>query len=222
MKKIINALVVLLPWFLRRWVLVHCYGYNIAKTAKIGFSYIFPKYLEMQDGAKIANLNVAVNLDRIQMDCNSSISRGNWITGFPTGTESRHFANDIDRRSELIIGQESAITKNHHIDCTNSIVIGHHTIIAGYRSQFLTHSINVYENRQESKPIVIGDFCFISTSVIFLGGAVLPSCCVIAAGSVYKEREGKEYTLFGGVPARVIKGIPCNSKYFTRMKGFVV
>ncbi len=65
----------------------------------------------MEKGAAIGHLNVAVNLDKMVLGKNSIISRGNWITGFPTGTKSRHFANETDRKSELIIGKESAIKK---------------------------------------------------------------------------------------------------------------
>lgn len=138
----------------------------------------------MEEGASIGAFNIAVHLDRIHLGKSSTIGRSNWITGFPTGTGSRHFAHDKERISELIIGKESAITKNHHIDCTNRIKIGDFVTIAGYRSQFLTHSIDVYKNRQDSHPITIDDYCFVSTSVVILGGATLPAYSVLAAGAV--------------------------------------
>ena len=49
-------------------------------------------------------------------------------------------------------------TKYHHFDCTSNIHIGKFTTIAGYHSQFLTHSIDLYENRQDSNSILIGDY----------------------------------------------------------------
>lgn len=125
------------------------------------------------------------------------------------------------RKSELILGNESAITKKHHLDCTNSIKIGEYTTIAGYNSQFLTHSIDIYEGRQNSKPISIGDYCFISTSVVILGGASLPSYSVLAAGGVLNKPYNENYTLYAGVPARSIKEIPHEAKYFNRKTGFI-
>lgn len=222
MKILINFFVVLLPWCLRRRILNSFYHYEISPTAKIGFSYIFPKHLIMEDGARIGHLNIAIHLDFLKMAENSSIARGNWITGFPTGTSSKHFSHQYDRKSELLVGKESAITKNHHIDCTNRIVIGNYVTVAGYKSQLLTHSINIYEGRQSSKPIFIGDYSFVSTGVILLGGGKLPAYSVLAAGSVLAKDFYDEYVLYGGVPAKPIKNLPHDAAYFIRKKGFVV
>ena len=216
-----KLIVILLPWSLRRKILIKKFGYKIHPTAHIGLSYIYPKYLEMGEGATIEHLNVAVHLDKIVIGSNSSIGRKNWITGFPTGTDSKFFSHDKARKSELIIGRESAITKNHHIDCTNYIHIGDFVTIAGYNSQFLTHSIDVYESRQDSNPIKIGNYCFVSTGVRVLGGAILPSYSVLGAGAVLNKAYTKERILYAGVPAVPKKEFSRNIKYFLREKGFV-
>ena len=184
MQILFNCFVVILPWRIKRWILNRFYKYDLHPKAHIGLSYIFPKHLVMEEGAVIGHLNVAIHLDNMVIGKNSSIARFNWITCFPTGTDSRHFSHQIDRVSRLIIGEESAITKQHHIDCTNSIVIGKFVTIAGYASQFLTHSIDVYEGRQDSHPITIGDYVFVATGVRILGGAELPAHSVLAAGAV--------------------------------------
>ena len=177
----------------------------------------------MEEGSRIGHMNVAIHLSRMVMGCNSTISRSNWITGFPENNNSKHFSHDEKRKSELIIGMESAITKKHHIDCTNSIHIGDFVTIAGYNSQFLTHSIDIYENRQDSHPISIGDYCFVSTAVKVLGGSNLPAYSVLAAGAVLKKRYTKECMLYGGVPAKEKKSLCLkNVKYFHRNKGYVV
>lgn len=221
MKIILNCLLIIMPWKIKKWALTRFYHYDIHPTAKIGLSYIYPKYLEMKEGASIGHFNVAIHLDKIVIGQNSSISRKNWITGFPTGTDSPFFKHDKERKSELIIGKESAITKNHHIDCTNSIHIGDYVTIAGYNSQLLTHSIDVYESRQDSHPITIGDYCFVSTGVIILGGATLPPYSLLAAGAVLTKPYMNSWFIYGGVPAKPIKEIPKNAKYFTRINGFV-
>lgn len=210
-----------MPWKIKMWVLTRFYHYDIHPTARIGLSYIYPKYLEMEEGSSIGHFNVAIHLDKIVLGKNSSIGRSNWITGFPVGTESPFFKHDIARKSELIVGKESAITKKHHIDCTNYIHIGDYVTIAGYDSQFLTHSIDIYESRQDSHPIIIGDYCFVSTKVIVLGGSILPSYSVLAAGAVLNKMYNEEWTLYAGVPAKPKRKIPKEAKYFSRYSGFV-
>lgn len=218
---IVKLLIIHLPWCLKRWCLQHLCGYKIDRSAHIGWAFVFPHHLEMAAGARIGHFTTAIHLDRIVMGENSTIGRSNWITGFPTGTDSKHFAHDKTRCSELIIGREAAITKHHHIDCTNTIRIGAFTTIAGYNSQFLTHSIDVYEGRQDSHPITIGERCFVSTGVKILGGAVLPSYSVLAAGAVLAKPYEEEWTMYGGIPAVAKKTIPHDAKYFTRERGYV-
>ena len=201
MRTLINLIVVILPWPLKKKILKTFYKYQIHDSAHIGLSYIFPKRLVMEEGASIGHFNTAIHLDYMFLGKNATIARNNWITGFPTGTTSRHFAHQKDRICELILGDESAITKKHHLDCTNSITIGKYTTIAGYNSQFLTHSIDIYEGRQDSHPIIIGNYCFISTGVIILGGSRLPNNSVLAAGAVLNKNYTDEWKLYAGVPA---------------------
>src|SRR5690606_32520420 len=107
-----------------------------------------------------------------------------------------------ERSPKLIIGENSAITKNHHFDCTDAITIGKFCTIAGYSSQFLTHSIDVYENRQNSAPISIGNYAFVSTNVVLLGGASLPSYSILGAKALLNKSLTEEWVLYGGIPAR--------------------
>ena len=211
----------LLPWTLRRAVLRGWFKYDIHPTARIGIAWIFPKKLSMGKGSKIDHLSVAVNLDNLVIGNGSSIGRSNWITGFPGGTNSPHFQHQPQRSSELILGDSSAITKQHHIDCTNRIEIGAFSTVAGYQSQFLTHSIDVANNRQDSKPIYIGAYTFIGTNCVILGGASLPAHSVLGAKSLLNEHFEDEWKLYAGVPAKMIKEIPKHAKYFTRKEGFV-
>ena len=217
----IKLMVVLLPWKLKRWILQAVYKYKLHPTARIGFSYVFPKYLEMGENARIGHLNCVIHLDRLQMGANSIISRGNWVTGFPAGTDSRHFAHRPHRRCELILGKESSITKKHHIDCTDAVIIGDFVTVGGYASQFLTHSVDIRESRQDCHPISIGDYCFIGTGVKILGGSVLPARSVLGAGAVLNKRYEKEWTVYAGVPARPVKEIDETAKYFHRESGFI-
>ena len=217
-KKIITML---LPWSLRRMVLNKWFGYKIHPSARIGLAWVFPDKLIMEAGSKIDHLTVAIHLDKIDMRENSSIGRSNWITGFSSLTAGKHFSHQAERTSVLILGRHSAITKHHHIDCTNIIRIGDFVTVAGYQSQLLTHSIDVYKNRQDSHPITIGDYTFIGTNTVILGGARLPDFCVLGAKSLLNKSYDKEWKVYGGVPARPISDIPQDAEYFKRKEGFV-
>ena len=218
---IVKVITFLLPWRLKRFLLIRFFKYEIHPSAQIGYSWIYPKKLIMHSNSKIGNLNVAIHLDLISIGKYSSISRGNWITGFPSKTNSKHFSHQNERESKLLIGEHSAITKNHHIDCTSTITIGNFVTIAGYNSQLLTHSINILENRQDSSPIIIGDYCFVSTNVVVLGGAHLPSYSVLGAKAMLNKKMNQEYCLYGGIPAKFINEIPKTAKYLNRSTGFI-
>ena len=222
MKKILSLLVVLLPWKIRRWLLVRIWKYEIHPGARIGWAYVYPNHLKMAKGSSIDHLTVAVNLELMVLEENSIISRSNWITGFPKNSGSKHFQHQEDRNSQLIVGRESAITKHHHIDCTNSVIIGKYTTIAGYYSQFLTHSINIHDSIQDSSSIIIGDYCFVGTNSVILGGSSLPSHSVLGAKSLLNKKFTEEFMLYGGAPSKIIKPIDKSAKYFHRDKGFVI
>ena len=217
----LKLLLILFPWKVRRWILNSFFGYKIHSSARIGLSYIYPAYLEMEEGSKINHLTVAIYLDKIKMGKNSSIGRNNWITGFPSKKASSYFSHQPNRTSELIVGESSAITKHHHLDCTNTISIGKFVTIAGYQSQFLTHSIDIYENRQDSKPILIGDYTFIGTNVVVLGGSILPAYSVLGAKSLLNKAFTDEFNLYAGVPAKKVSDISKDAKYFYREVGYV-
>lgn len=221
MKKILSIIIIFFPWKFRRWFLIKIWKYDIHSDARIGFSYVYPTFLKMEEGSVIGHLNVVINLERLILGRKSSIARSNWITGFPENTDSLHFKHQRNRRGELIIGNDSAITKHHHIDCTNQVLIGKYVTIAGYYSQFLTHSINIQNNIQDSKPIIIGDYCFVGTNSVLLGGAKLPNYSVLGAKSLLNKAHIKEYMLYGGVPAKPVSEISEDAKYFKRKNGFV-
>jgi len=211
-----------LPWPARRRFLNWKFGYEIDPAATIGLAWIFPRKLIMGKGAKIDHFSVAVNLDLVQMGEESFIGRNNWITGFPTGTSSLHFAHQHSRVSELQLKEGASITKNHHIDCTSSVLIGRFSTIAGYNSQLLTHSIDIIEGRQDSQSIEIGAYSFIGTNSTILGGSVLPDKSVLGAKSLLNKKFSDPGALYAGVPAQKIKDMPNDAKYFTRQEAYII
>jgi acetyltransferase-like isoleucine patch superfamily enzyme len=219
---IIRILVSLVPlWRLKRFLLCRLYGFKIHPSAYIGFSYIFPKYLVMAKESRIGHGNVCKGLSSLKMGRLSSIGQLNWITGFPVNTGSRHFATQQDRDPKLVIAKHAAITSRHLIDCTSSVFIDEFAIVAGYGSQLLTHSIDPWQSMQTSSPVLIGKRSFIGTRAIILPGCNVAPRIIVGAGSIVASSLRDSLCLYAGSPARFIKHLPSDLKFFTRDKGYV-
>jgi acetyltransferase-like isoleucine patch superfamily enzyme len=208
------------PWRLRRALLRFLLGWEIDSRARIGFAFIAPRHLIMGQGAHIGLLTVCKGLDVLELGNHALIGRGNWITGSPSG-DALHYVGDQARLPRLILGEHAAITHRHLVDCTATIEVGSFSTIAGYRSQLLTHSIDLKLGRQAAKRIVIGDYCFVGTNCVVLGGARLPSCSVLAAKSLLTRDFTKTHQIYGGVPAGAVGEASDDWAYFHREKGFV-
>ena len=173
LSSLLYGFTLLWPWPIRRWMLNAFFGYKIDRTAKIGLSWIRPRRLVVGKGSYIGHLNVVKGLDDLIIGEAVVIGRMNWITAFPSGN-SDHFTEDPNRHPALIVEDHAGITNRHIIDCTSKITVGRMSTVAGFQSQFLTHSIDLQESRQRSKEIVIGEYTFVGTGVIVFGGAILP------------------------------------------------
>lgn len=220
-RNFLKIICVIFPWGIKRRLLGLFFGYDLHPKSYIGFAWVYPEKLTMKEGARIAHFTVAIHLDEISMEHKASIGRNNWITGFSTKLKSKHFQHQPNRVSALYMDEGAAVTKHHHFDCTSPIHIGKFTTIAGYYSQLLTHSIDIYESRQDSHPISFGNYCFVGTNVVVLGGASLPDCSVLGAKSLLNKSYSHSHTLYAGNPAKPIQSIDHSAKYFNRQESFV-
>jgi acetyltransferase-like isoleucine patch superfamily enzyme len=220
MRNLIMAISFLFPWFIRRWILKILLGFELHPTSYIGFAWVLPRRLIMEAHTSIGHLTICKNLDLIHMKEYAVIGRGNWITGFPP-IESPHFAHQPDREPQLIMGEHSAITNRHLIDCTSKVTIGKFATFAGFRSQIMTHSVDIEKGRQTSAPVTIGDYSFVGTDCVILGGSTLPSYSVMGAKSLLNKEYEESHHLYAGIPARPVKALPQDYEYFCRETGFI-
>ena len=220
LKKILMLVTTVLPWTIRRSLLERHFGYSIHPTSHIGFGWIWPQRLVLEEHARIGNLNVCKNIDLLHVGAHAVIGQLNWITGFPSGP-SRHFGHQPDRRPEMIVERHAGISSRHFIDCTSRVRIGAYATLAGFRSQLLTHSIDLAAGRQSSEPIEIGEYCFVGTEAVVLGGASLPHHSVLGAKSLLNKKLEIPFQLYGGVPAKPLKTLSPEMEYFRRTEGFV-
>jgi len=220
LNQLLMFLSILLPWPARRSILEKQFGYSIHPTSRIGLAWICPRRLIMEENSRIGHFTLCKNIDLLHLGAHAIIGQLNWITGFPSGN-SRHFAHQMDRHPELILEAHAGISSRHLIDCTARVRIGAFATVAGFRSQLVTHSIDLPAGRQSSEPIEIGEYSFVGTEAVILGGSSLPHHSVLAAKSLLNKKWDEPYRLYGGVPAKPLKELPQDMEYFRRKEGFV-
>jgi acetyltransferase-like isoleucine patch superfamily enzyme len=109
---------------------------------------------------------------------------------------------------DVTIGDYSRI--GIHCTVIGPVCIGHHVNLAqGITVTALNHNFNDTNRRIDeqgitTKPVVIGDDVWIGANAVILPGVSIGSHAVIAAGAVVTS-DVEDYTVVGGVPAKVIK-----------------
>lgn len=117
---------------------------------------------------------------------------------------------EIIHPNNVCIGRDVYIGKNCSLYGYESISIGNNTLIAR-DTIFLTRS-HIFSQRgtpirqqgYSSAPITIGDDVWIGARATILPGVTIGNGSVVAAGSIV-NKSVPEFTVVGGVPAKVIK-----------------
>jgi len=222
MKALIQVLLFVLPWKIRRYSLIWFWGFKIHPKARIGFSIILAKKLIMEKSSLIGSLTICKRIDLLHCKEESQIGTSNFITGFAS-REIDAFSHRVNRKCELVLERHAHITSRHFLDCNGGIYIGEFTTFAGIRSQIMTHSIDPYLNRQDAEPIYIGKYCFVGTGCILLKGSRLPDYSILGAGSVLNKAYSDTGFVYAGAPARPVKKLNIDElKFFNRQNGFVL
>lgn len=217
---VVTVLTMPWPWPVRRRLLHLLLGYDLHPTSHIGLSLIVPKHLVMHAHSAIGTFNVCKGLDLVEMGEYSRLGRLNWISGYPSDSTA-FFGASRNREPSLLMGDHAGITNRHLIDCTATVKIGRFATVAGWRSQILTHSIDLASSTQRALPISLGDFCFVGTSCVVLGGSSLPAYSVLGAQSLLNRAFAETHWLYAGVPSKPIKRLPGDLGYFVRTDGVV-
>lgn len=189
-------------------------GYEIAPDASIGLALINVSHAEIGPGSHIGHFTIIRNLDSLVLASEARIGTFNWVFGMLPSKE--HFADEPDRRSVLVMGEGSALTSRHIVDCTAAVTIGSYATVAGFNSQILTHGIDVGTNRQTSRAVVVGRHAMLGSRVVLLKGACVPDRAVVSAGSVFSGAPKGSGGLWSGAPAKRVREIDERGAYFTR------
>ncbi len=218
-RALIQAICFVLPWGIRRRILARAFGYKIDRSAYIGMSIILADEAILGANARIGSFNYIGRLDRLVLGEAAWIGAYNWIVGLSKSQNSPFFKSKANRRSDLILGRGASIANSHLIDCTDAIEIGELSGVAGWRSQILTHGIDVIRMRQTCAPVIIGANCMTATGAIIMKGVTIAPYTIVGAGSVVTKSVREPYTIVVGNPAVFVRNVPTTAGYFHRATG---
>jgi acetyltransferase-like isoleucine patch superfamily enzyme len=220
------ALLAIMPGIVKRPLLRGLFGYKIGKNVRIGFSVIDVSECEISDDVSIGHFNLFIGTKRLVIGDHSRIGHLNIFRGGDEIILGRYsevirlneinsipepdVVNPVDPR--FILGDGSVITASHKIDFTDRVVFGNKVILGGRNSSLWTH------NRQRTKPIMIGDNCYIGSEIRVAPGGELARNCIIGIGSVITGKLENEYRLVAGVPAKEIKELGEEERFLTEHK----
>jgi len=207
------GVVALFPGFIKRSLYRWLFGYRIAGGVRIGLSVLDAGVVHLAEGARIGHLNLITGIDQFTMGEHAHVDYLNIIRG-GTRVELGRYATvmrfnvlnaipDHDCTtnpiSTLTLADGAMVVSGHRIDFTDSVALGRNVIVGGRSSSLWTH------NRQETAPIVIGDFCYLGSEIRIAPGGRLAAECILALGAVLTGEIRETGSLVGGVPAKVLR-----------------
>ncbi|MBV8787812.1 MAG: hypothetical protein JOZ00_14140 [Mycobacterium sp.] len=158
---------------------------------------------KVADGGAILYFNIFRGLSHVDLGPKSQIGYFNYFTSAP---DYQQFSSWVGR---MIIREGAFVTNRHYFDCSGQIILEAYSAVAGLRSIFQSHELDLAENVTEPGRIVVGSKAVVSTGCILLKDSYLPAKSLLAAGSVMLRpkigAELPESGLYGGSPARFIK-----------------
>jgi acetyltransferase-like isoleucine patch superfamily enzyme len=213
MRLLVAVLFLVLPSRLKRYV-GRLVGWDIHPTAHIGPSWIRVRRLSMGPGAFIGRLNLITKLEELRMEEGAHIGAFNYVKGWwLTAPGFEHIPN---RESALILHKHAMITAQHFIDCVDRLELADYATIAGFRSQILTHTLDIVKDVYVSSPVEIGHHSGVLSACTLLPGVTVPPRCLVSAGSVVTTKFKTELTFYRGNPAEPVRALPESLAIFHR------
>lgn len=215
-KKIATLFLGVLPASkVKNWALTRA-GHDVHPTASIGPNLIWGSLIVVGQGARIGSFNVLRGLVHVRIGQFAEVGQWNWLSAAPFLVAS----SQAPTAGTLSLGEHSSLTSRHYLDASGGITIGRFATVAGVRSVFMTHGINVADNVLDTAPIEIGEYAMIGSSTNFVLGSRVPDHSIVAMGSVVVGTLTETFALYAGAPAKFKKNLE-PGRYSQRSIGMV-
>ena len=211
MKRIMIALLGLAPPCALKNFLFRRLGADIGRNVYFGVNLLWKiDGLKLYHNARLRSFNIFRNVG-FEIGEGSIFGSFNWVSSASGLKKLSNYSG------KLIIGNQCGINSRNYFDCTGGIYFHDFADLAGVRSTFITHQIDVGLSRQTCSPIMIEHHVMVCSNVKVLPGAVIQHSSQVAMGSVVTGKKFPPNSLIAGVPAKYKKNI--NGKFFLRSKG---
>lgn len=178
-------------------------GHRIAPGVRIGFSLLLSRRIYLDADTRIGHLNL-VSTDRLVLRKDATIGHLNLCTGpfsillkpqAALGNRNhltRAARGIVHGPSQLVLGVLSKISAQHRLDLTASILLGHHTQLAGSGTQIWTHGY-IHDPEGPSRyridgAVRLGNNVSIGSRALLTGGARVGSNITVGAGATVTGR----------------------------------
>jgi acetyltransferase-like isoleucine patch superfamily enzyme len=212
LRRVLALLMILLPARPRRLFAIHVLKWDIDPTAYVGRSVFLVRHLSMGPETSIGAMNVFRGLDELRLGTGAKIAQRNWVSAHPLA-HTMHSPGARD--ASLVFGDWAIMTNGHVIDCSDRVEIKAHAAIAGYRTQILTHSLDLVRDRQVTGPVEVGEHSAVMSGCLLLSGTSVPAYSIVSAGSVVTTKLTAEHTFYRGNPAQPVRTLP-DLRFFRR------
>ena len=217
MKRALSSLVGLWPSSKLKNRALNMLGHKISMSASIAPILIAGHTkLQVEDFARVGPLNAFRSVPRVFLGRNSEIGQLNWVSAAPFLIDT----NASSAAGSFHLGEHSSFTSRHYVDASGGVAIGDFVTVAGVRSVFMSHGIDVADNVLDIAPIIVGDYAMVGGGCNLVMGAVVPAYSVVAMGSVVIKGLERTHALYAGAPAKFKKVVAAGA-YASRRHGAV-
>lgn len=216
MKKLVGLIVGTWPASRLKNFTLSRLGHSIASSARVGpIVLLGSTSLSVGANCRVGPFNVFRNV-QAHLSPFSELGQWNWISAAPFLVE----ASSSPIAGTYRLGVHSSMTSRHYVDASGGVDIQEFVTVAGVRSTFMSHGIDVKDNFLDTAPIAIGHHAMLGSNCNLVMGSRVPPHSVVAMGSVVVPGLDQDGSLFAGVPAKLKKRID-RTEYFLRTVGAV-